>query len=170
MAAATRRLTLIRHAKSSWSDAGIDDFDRELNERGQHDAPMMGRRLKARGARPSLIITSPARRARQTAQLLAREIGYPLEFVQSEPELYLASAADMLAVLARQDPGFLDLVLVGHNPGLTDLAAGLSGVMIDNVPTCGIVALEIIGDDWSHIPTAKSRLEYFDFPKAAARA
>ena len=85
------RLTLLRHAKSSWEDDRLDDSDRPLNERGERDAPLMGRRLRARGARPTLILTSPAVRARRTAQIVAREIGYPAEFLQREEELYLAS-------------------------------------------------------------------------------
>lgn len=76
-----KRLTLVRHAKSSWKDPSLDDFDRPLNQRGERDAPVMGRRLKARGARPSLILTSPAKRAKRTARLIAEAIGYPVEFL-----------------------------------------------------------------------------------------
>jgi len=77
-----RQLTLLRHAKSSWDDARLKDRNRPLNDRGERDAPVMGQRLRARGARPTLIITSPAVRARRTAQIIAREIGFPQEFLQ----------------------------------------------------------------------------------------
>ena len=95
-----------------------------------------------RDTRPSLILTSPAIRALQTAKLVAREIGYPLEFLQREAELYLASPDEILAVLARQDDSFNDIIVCGHNPGMTDLANKLTGADIDNVPTCGIVVIE----------------------------
>ncbi|MDH3511983.1 MAG: histidine phosphatase family protein [Gammaproteobacteria bacterium] len=70
-----KRLTLLRHAKSSWNNPSLDDRDRPLNKRGERDAPMMGQRLLKKSTRPSLILTSPAKRARQTARLIAREIG-----------------------------------------------------------------------------------------------
>ena len=161
----SRRLTLLRHAKSSWNDATLPDSDRPLNKRGEHDAPMMGRRLLARGARPSLILVSPARRARRTAQLIAREIGYPTEFLQREDELYLASPEQIIAVVARQDPAFRELMVCGHNPGLTDLVNLLIGADIDNVPTCGVVALDLDTRSWGDLGPGMARLAYFDVPK-----
>ena len=161
-----RRLSLLRHAKSSWKDAGLDDFDRPLNNRGQHDAPMMGRRLVERGARPSLIITSPAKRARSTAKKIAKSLNYPQEFLQSEKDLYLASPEQILAVLARQDDQFHDVMVVGHNPGLTELASRLSGRYIDNVPTAGVVCLETEAGSWTEVAGSRCNLLYFDYPKA----
>ncbi len=163
-----RRLTLLRHAKSSWKDPSLDDFDRPLNQRGERDAPVMGRRLRARGARPSLFLTSKARRARRTARLIAREIGYPLEFLQGEDALYLASPDQIIDLLARQDDSFHDILLCGHNPGLTDLAVRLSGLPIDNVPTCGIVALEGELPRWQDLHERRLELVYFDYPKKSA--
>ena len=166
MARVTRRLTLLRHAKSSWSDPACDDIDRPLNARGKRDAPEMGERLRQRGARPSLILTSPAKRARQTARLVARAIGYPIEFLQREDELYLATPETIIAVLARQDASFHDVVICGHNPGLTELASQLTGIAIDNVPTCGIVAMQTSLEDWSGLGNTHCKLLYFDYPKA----
>jgi phosphohistidine phosphatase len=166
MAGGRRRLSLLRHAKSSWSDAGLDDFDRPLNSRGKHDAPMMGRRLLERGARPSLIVTSPAKRARATAKKIAKTLNYPQEFLQSDKELYLASPEQILAVIARQDDQFQDIMVVGHNPGLTELASQLSGRYIDNIPTTGVVCLETEADSWSDLAKAACNLLYFDYPKA----
>lgn len=160
-----KRLTLLRHAKSSWKDPGLDDFDRPLNQRGERDAPVMGRRLKARSARPSLILTSPAKRAQRTARLIAEAIGYPVEFLQREAELYLAEPETILDVVAREAESFNDVIVCGHNPGMTDLANRLSGVRIDNVPTCGIVALEADIENWAEIGAAECRLDFFDYPK-----
>jgi len=161
-----KRLTLLRHAKSSWENAGLDDRDRPLNKRGERDAPMMGRRLLKKNTRPSLILTSPAKRARQTARLIAREIGYPIEFLQTEHELYLAEPAAMLDIIAQQDNSFNDIVVCGHNPGITELSNYLSGVTIDNIPTCGMVYLEAEIKAWDELGGSPCTLAAFDYPKA----
>jgi len=158
-------LALLRHAKSSWKNADLDDFDRPLNNRGERDAPMMGRRLQARGLRPSLIVSSPAKRARQTVRLLAQTINYPVEFLQREAELYLAAPDTILAVISKQEDGFSNIVICGHNPGMTELANRLTDSRIDNVPTCGIVGMEADIQSWTETAEAEWRLVYFDYPK-----
>lgn len=160
-----RHLTLLRHAKSSWQEAGISDHDRPLNPRGQQDAPVMGRRLLARGSRPSLILTSTALRARHTAQIIARELGYPGEFLQREPDLYLATPDQILAVIARQADSFRNIIVCGHNPGLTELANRLTDSDIDNIPTCGMTVIELDLTHWAGVATASGRLQLFDYPK-----
>lgn len=160
-----RQLTLLRHAKSSWADAGMKDRDRPLNERGERDAPLMGRRLRERGARPTLILTSPAVRARRTAQIIAREIGYPQEFLQREEDLYLASPDEIVSVVGRQDSSFRDVVVCGHNPGLTELANRLTGAGIDNVPTTGVVIIGLDLKSWADLDGAQGELLLFDYPR-----
>jgi phosphohistidine phosphatase len=161
-----KRLTLFRHAKSSWDDASLADHDRPLAPRGRKDAPRMGTRLRARKSRPSLILTSTAKRARQTAKLVAKAIGYPREFLQTDPELYLADTEAILRVVAAQDDGFADLMLIGHNPGFTDLANLLvSALELDNLPTAGVVAIDLPVDRWAEISPGRGELAYYDFPK-----
>jgi phosphohistidine phosphatase len=160
-----RHLTLLRHAKSSWQEPGISDHDRPLNERGQRDAPVMGRRMLARGSRPSLILTSTALRARHTAQIIARELGYPGEFLQREPELYLATPGQILTVLARQADSFRNIIVCGHNPGLTELANRLAGGEIDNIPTCGMVVIDLELQSWTGLPDAVGTQQLFDYPR-----
>jgi phosphohistidine phosphatase len=159
------QLTLLRHAKSAWDDAGKKDRDRPLNDRGERDAPVMGQRLRARDARPTLIVTSPAVRARRTAQIVAREIGYPAEFLQLEEDLYLASANQIIEVLARQESTFRDIVVCGHNPGMTDLANRLTGAGIDNIPTTGIVTIGLDLERWADLDGAEGELLLFDYPR-----
>ncbi len=161
-----KRITLLRHAKSSWKDASLADRDRPLNRRGNKSAPDMGKRLAELGVRPSLLLTSPAKRARETARLIARELNYPLEFIQSESELYLATPETILQVVARQDNGFNDVMLFGHNPGITELANRLGDRNIDNVPTCGMVGIELDVTEWTEIVTADGRTVFFDYPKS----
>ncbi len=161
-----KRITLLRHAKSSWKDASVPDRDRPLNRRGSKSAPNMGKRLADLGVRPSLLLTSPAKRARETARLIARELNYPLEFIQSESELYLATPETILQVVARQDDGFNDVMLFGHNPGITELANQLGDRNIDNVPTCGVVGIELDVQEWAEIVAADGKTVFFDYPKS----
>ena len=160
-----RTLTLVRHAKSSWKDASLRDRDRPLNKRGRRDAPEMGRRIAAAGIRPSLIISSPAVRAWTTAKFVAQEIGFPAEFMQRENDLYLASLDRLLDVVATQDSGFNNLMLFGHNPGLTDFANYLCPGLTANVPTAGVVCVEFDSEDWMLYDKPEIRLLTYDFPK-----
>ena len=158
-------LTLVRHAKSSWGDTGLTDRQRPLNARGERDAPEMGARISQHGIRPSLILTSPAVRARTTATIIAHELGYPIEFLQREDALYLASLDDLLDVIVAQDNGFNNLMLVGHNPGLTEFANFLVPGITDNVPTAGVVAVQMDCEDWSLYAQPKCELLAYDYPK-----
>jgi len=158
-------LTLVRHAKSSWNHPELSDRKRPLNARGERDAPDMGQRLVAHGIRPSLIITSPATRARTTAKIIASEIGYPIEFLQSEDSLYLASLDDLLGAVVAQDTGFNSLMVVGHNPGLTEFANFLIPGLTNNLPTAGVVSVGIERDDWNLYEQPTAELLVFDYPK-----
>ena len=160
-----KTLTLVRHAKSSWKDASLRDRERPLNKRGQRDAPVMGQRIAAAGIRPSLIISSPAVRAWTTAKVVANELGYPREFLQKEDDLYLASLDSLLDVVAAQEAGFNNLMLFGHNPGLTDFANYLSPGLTNNVPTSGVVCVNFDRDDWSLYERPKTDLILYDYPK-----
>lgn len=158
-------LTLVRHAKSSWKDTSLTDRDRPLNKRGKRDAPEMGRRIAAAGIRPSLIVSSPAVRAWTTAKVIANEIGYPREFLQRDNALYLGSVNGILDVIASQDVGFNSLMLVGHNPGFTDLANYLVPGLTNNVPTAGVISVELDTDEWTLYDKPDTGLLLYDFPK-----
>jgi phosphohistidine phosphatase len=160
-----KRIALLRHAKSAYTDPSLADHDRPLNKRGERDAPVMARRLTDSGWRPSMILTSTARRTRQTARIIAREIGYPIEFIQSEPELYLSSPATILEIVSQQDNRLNEIVVCAHNPGITHLANALCGTTIENVPTCGLVLVDADIDDWKEIRNARCTLRNFDYPK-----
>ena len=160
-----KTLTIVRHAKSSWDNPGLSDRDRPLNKRGERNAPEMGARIREHGIRPSLIVSSPATRALSTARIIATEIAYPIEFLQRESSLYLASVDEILDVIAAQDEGFNNLMLVGHNPGLTQFANFLSPGLTNNLPTAGVVAVEIDRDDWNLYERPPTRLLVHDYPK-----
>lgn len=158
-------LTLVRHAKSSWNHPELSDRQRPLNARGERNAPDMGQRIVAHGIRPSLIITSPATRAWTTAKIIAAEIGYPAEFLQREDSLYLASLDDLLGAVVAQDSGFNSLMVVGHNPGLTEFANFLIPGLTNNLPTAGMVSVQLDQDDWNLYQQPKAELLVFDYPK-----
>ena len=162
-----KTLTLVRHAKSSWKHNDLSDRERPLNKRGERDAPIMGKRIVDAGIRPSLIISSPAVRAWTTAKIIAQEIGYPREFLQREDSVYMASLDDLLDVLIAQDAEFNNIMLVGHNPGLTRFANYLVPGVTDNLPTAGVVSVRLNQDDWSLYSKPQAELIIYDFPKLA---
>jgi len=162
----TKRLLICRHAKSSWQDVNLSDFERPLNKRGERDAPEMGRRLKQRGIRPDLIMTSPATRALATAVHYAGRLGYPSDRVQRNPLQYAATVPVLIKILQAVDARVSTLLLVGHNPESTDLANVLgSRLSIDNIPTGGIVALEFALLSWRELAAGTGELLFFDYPK-----
>lgn len=158
-----RHLLLIRHAKSDWSNAKLSDFDRPLNGRGKRDAPMMGKRLAARDMQLHRMVSSPALRARSTAERIALAIDFPLTDIDWMTELYLASPLGMLDVIRRCPDDVYSLALVGHNPGITALAEQLTGHPFGNIPTCGIIHLEAKLASWGDAEHFK--LVDFDYPK-----
>lgn len=161
-----KRLTLVRHAKSSWAAPASPDRDRALADRGERDARKMGRRLVARKARPSLIVSSPAIRAHSTAKAIAAALKYPLEFLQLEEGLYLAGPDGIMEIIEQQRDDFSDLMIVGHNPGMTDLINQLLPELeLDNLPTGGVVATESDADCWARFGDGQVRLVYYDYPK-----
>lgn len=160
-----KQLLICRHAKSSWQDVNLSDFERPLNKRGERDAPEMGRRLAQRGIRPDLIMTSPAARALATAIHYAGQLDYPLERLERNPLQYATSVPALIKILQEVDNRINTLMLVGHNPESTDLANALGHLMIDNIPTSGIVALAFSLPAWEEIGVGKGELLFFDFPK-----
>jgi phosphohistidine phosphatase len=160
-----KTLTLLRHAKSSWNNPGLGDHERPLNPRGERDAPEMARRINEAGIRPSLIVSSPATRAWNTAKFLANEISYPNEFLQRDNKLYGASLDTLIRYLASQDSGFNSILMVGHNPGLTDFANYLVPDVTNNLPTAGVLSVQIDSDDWDLRDAKSITLELFDYPK-----
>lgn len=161
-----KRLTLLRHAKSSWDQHGLADHERPLAQRGLRDAPRMGRRLAELGVAPDLVLTSSATRALQTGELITAQLGRDSLETRIEPRIYLASPGELLEVIAAQDAAVEELMLVGHNPGLTTLVNMLlPGLRLANLPTAGAVAIDCDIDAWSAIDSAGFSLRCYEFPK-----
>jgi len=160
-----KQLYLIRHAKSSWADASLDDFDRPLNGRGKRDAPLIGGRLARAGVAPELFLTSPAKRARKTAAAIGAEIGYPKKEIVPVDGLYTFRADGLLTVLRSVDQTVTALALVGHNEAVSEAARWLTGEDLGSIPTCAVVSITIESAGWRDLAAGCGRVAFFDYPK-----
>ncbi|HTC01302.1 MAG TPA: histidine phosphatase family protein [Ferruginibacter sp.] len=162
-----KTLLVIRHAKSSW-EFGIADFDRPLNERGKKDAPAMAKRLLDKKIKIDAFVSSPAKRAKQTAELFCATYNKNQEEIIFDETLYHAPAKDLFKAVEDIDNKFSTVAIFSHNTGLTNFVNQLvDKVIIDNVPTCGIFAVTIAIDKWKDFDKVKRELLFFDYPKQA---
>jgi phosphohistidine phosphatase len=151
-----KTLTLLRHAKSSWDSPGLKDFDRPLNARGREAARLVGCELSRRKMRFDLVLASPAMRVRETLEELADGFGNVLD-VQFEQQIYLADPDTLLDLVRGLADDIESPLLVGHNPGLHELALQLSdggaedfrGRIAGNYPTGALVEIELPVKHWS---------------------
>ncbi|MEQ1745212.1 MAG: histidine phosphatase family protein [Saprospiraceae bacterium] len=160
-----RQLFLIRHAKSSWALPGVRDFDRPLNDRGIHDAPLMAALLRDAGVRPNLIVSSPAKRAITTARFFANGLGIADAAIVQEPNIYEAFFTDIMEIIHALPDSAPTVLMFGHNPTFTDVANRFSSELIFNVPTCGIVRIESSAAEWSSFSAENARVTSSYFPK-----
>lgn len=144
-----KTVLLMRHAKSSWDNAFLSDFERPLNKRGRGDAPRMGTLLRAEGLTPALIIASRAVRATQTAEEVAYASGYEGE-LQFSRDLYHADAETIVTALQSVDDDVESVMVVAHNPGMADLAAGWSSE-VDRMPTAAVAHFELPVERWADV-------------------
>lgn len=145
-----KTLMLLRHAKSSWKDESLDDHERPLNKRGKKTAPVMGHLIRDQGLVPELIVSSTAVRARKTAKAAAKACGYPGDIITTD-ELYLATAGEILRYAQERTEETLSrIMLVGHNPGMEELVALLSGQR-ERFPTAALAVFELDIDSWRQL-------------------
>lgn len=158
-----KTLLLLRHAKSSWKIPDRPDFERPLNGRGQEAAPLMGRHLRRQKIEPSLILCSPAERARQTAALFveAARLGSELRY---DERIYEASAQRLLEVVTQADETADTVMLVGHNPGLEELLLLLTGEA-RLMPTAALAHVTLTTDKWGKVKEQTGRLDWLVKPK-----
>ena len=161
-----KTLYLIRHAKSSWDDPFLDDFDRPLNKRGRADAPRMGKRLKEKSIHPDLMVSSPAERALSTCLIIAEKIGYRVHDIHTDRRLYHASEDQWLSIVREFNDANDEVAMFGHNPGLTEFVNKLNRAFVtDNVPTCGIACMKFPVESWKEVKWGTGEIDFFDFPK-----
>lgn len=159
-----RRLYLLRHAKSSWGDAGLDDFDRPLDERGERAAAAMAVYCRQIGLAPARVVCSPAARTRATWTRLAAE-GPGLPEAEFDRRIYEAGRGQLLQVIGETADAASAILLVGHNPGMQGVVTHLSGARIEKYPTGALAVLELAGG-WSGIAPGSATLVELTAPKA----
>ena len=159
-----KNLYFIRHAKSDWRDESKSDFERGLNKRGQKAIFTMADALKERKVMPDLILCSSAKRAKLTAKGLAKEIDYHGE-IKYIDALYMAESLDVISIINEIKDKYDNVFIVGHNPETTELTDLMLDDYIDNVPTLGIVALELPIKHWKKFKPEKVKLNFFIYPK-----
>ncbi|MDN4166272.1 histidine phosphatase family protein [Cytophagales bacterium LB-30] len=160
-----KRLLLVRHAKSSWDFPQLSDFERPLNERGLRDVQTMGQRLKALGIRPEGIVSSGAKRALDTAEGMGKIWGESAKNIQMIPALYHADAEALCRIIKNLPAHLNQVMLVAHNPGITDLVNQLAVFSTDNIPTCGVVVIDFEVAQWQQVSAQKAQLHLYEYPK-----
>lgn len=161
-----KTIILVRHAKSSWKDLSLDDFDRPLNKRGKKNAPFMGKKLKERQIMPDLVLSSPAKRARKTATVIAKAIGYPKKKIVFDDNMYHASAMYLFEMVRDLDDKYETIMLFGHNPDFNDLANMLlKKNLVYNIVTTGVYCIKLNVDQWQKVREGKGESVFYDYPK-----
>jgi phosphohistidine phosphatase len=165
-------LSLLRHAKSSWSNPGLPDRDRPLAGRGLTDAPLMGQAMAERGIDPDLVLCSSARRTRDTLDLVLPELRVEPQ-VTYEDALYHASPETMLEMLRAVRPGMNRVLLVGHNPEIHAFALDLIGSgpkhlreqLMTKYPTAGLTVINFAAGLWESVTVNSGTLKLFLVPR-----
>lgn len=159
-----KSVIVIRHAKSSWDTASLSDFERPLNDRGKRDAVEMAQRLLKRGVKMDAFISSPAKRAKKTAEAFARELD--MNNIIFQDGLYHASPSFLFDTIADCDDRFNCIAVFSHNPGITDFVNTLTvDIRTDNVPTCGMFAVKSRIDRWKNFALTSNEFWFYDYPK-----
>ena len=162
-----KTLIVIRHAKSSWDHASVSDIDRPLNDRGKRDAPEMARRLIKKDITIDRFISSPAKRARQTAELFVHAFGRKEKEIHFVPELYHAAPETFEAVVRSLNDTDDCVAIFSHNPGITSFVNALSEARLDNMPTCAVFTVKNAATQWKDFFSEKSQFWFFEYPKSA---
>lgn len=163
-----KQLTLVRHAKSSWKDPTLDDFERPLNKRGQRDLPKMAKRLEKYSIVPDLILASGANRAITTATEIHQQLNLIPEQLQTHPELYASCAETLMYLLQNQSDHLKSIMLVGHNPALHQLAELLTQNRLEKLPTAAVLHMHLSITQWHELAAGCATNILFDYPKKHA--
>ena len=160
-----KQLLLVRHAKSSWANIDQDDFNRPLNVRGHVDAPMMAKRLLARGLSIDLILSSTALRALTTAEYFAKANEILTANIIKHDFLYHAPPERFVKAILQIPDEINTVAIFAHNPGITDFVNQLTSTKIDDMPTCAVFAVSVETDSWKKWASAKKTYLFADWPK-----
>jgi phosphohistidine phosphatase len=162
-------LYLTRHAKSSWDDPRTDDLHRPLNDRGLRDGPLMAQRFVERAEPVDILMSSPAERAITTARMFAKALGLPDDRIRQNKEIYLAPHNALLRIVNLLPKGSTRVMLVGHNPGMSELVEYLGDSDIGEMPTCATVRLDFDLANWADVSMGLGAIRWYDYPKRYAQ-
>lgn len=154
-------LTLIRHAKSSWDDPSLDDFDRPLNKRGIFTAPLVAQKLKKEIPTPDLILCSPAKRAMQTADFFKNDT----TIFEIKENIYFVGLNEILKIIRQINPSHSNVWLFGHEPHLSELVEFLTGESIKKFPTCAVFQIAFKTKNWANIKKESGKIIFSLIPK-----
>lgn len=160
-----KTLLLIRHAKSSWNDIALSDFERPLNERGKHDAPLMAKKIKDKQIEIDAFVSSPAKRAKKTAEFFMDEFAVKAKKLTLIPSLYEATLENYYEAIETLKDKDDTVALFAHNPGITDFINSLGCTPVDDMPTCAVYAIQIKIKNWKKFREAKKKFLFFEYPK-----
>jgi len=160
-----KTLYLNRHAKSSWNNPSLSDFDRPLNKRGKRDAPLMGKHLSKKVKPPQVIYSSPAKRAITTAIQIAESFEINKNNIIQDQKIYDAVVSDLIRIINSTPDKYDTVMFFGHNPTFTMTSNYLTDKYIDNIPTSGFVQINFDFESWSDIKADTGKLILFEYPK-----
>ena len=160
-----KTLFLLRHGKSRWDEDFVQDYERALKKRGARNATEMGKRIALRADKPELIIASFAERTLRTAQLVAAELDFKSDEIVVDKAIYAAECDDLQNIIKQFDDAYERILLVGHNPTLTEALNHFTNAGIENVPTCGLGVVQFSTGSWSSVNSNNAQLLHFDYPK-----
>ena len=156
---------LVRHAKSSWDYPDLSDFERPLSKRGRKAAPLMGGRLKKKNVKFDLVYSSPAIRAAQTARIISKYVHYGRKQINYLEKLYHCEPRDMIEVIEETDDENESIAIFAHNPSLNGFVYNFFEDFHENIPTCGIFAIESSAARWADFSQSEMKMLFFDYPK-----
>jgi phosphohistidine phosphatase len=163
-----KTLLLVRHAKSSWDNFSLKDEDRPLNDRGKKNAPEMAKRLRKGKIEIETILTSPAKRAKATAEFFAEEYGIKKNKLIVVPGLYMANRDGFIAAIRNAPQNTAHLAVFSHNNGITEFANLLSETRVDHMPTCSVFAVRCAINSWAEFEVGNNEFYFFDYPKSVS--
>ena len=158
-----KRLILIRHSKSSWKDLRLTDFNRPLNGRGKSDGPLMADYLKSKINKIDYLHSSSSIRTFETSKYFINQIKFGK--IQYDDSLYHSSSSSLLNIIMNYSDDYQSVMVIAHNPGLTNLINNITNISLDNLPTTGLVEIEFKINHWSNISSENSNVIDLKFPK-----
>ncbi|MDQ6961857.1 MAG: histidine phosphatase family protein [Mariprofundaceae bacterium] len=164
-----RTLILTRHAEANWGQAGMADFDRPLNAQGLQDAALMSDQLASSDVNVQKIMSSTAKRAHSTTSYFAKALGISTEQINYQKDLYLASPTMLLKKISLCSDQISQLMVVSHNPGLSELIEILTHRYMHDLPACAVMAIRFDLEHWADIVTGQGEVIYDEYPKKTHR-